>query len=301
VGRFRPPFTGKARILQAWGRMGIADGVPGAPRTGIPTMSQQPGQIPLEPDGAPKPESGYAGASSLAGEAEKKPRLEARPILELAEDECPNCHAQLEPDAVVCLKCGYDLKANVVRTPETGVDVKAAPEEPVLFVTPGGPSPRVLTAIGGVLTMGAMVAAAAYMPPHTFWHTAAQVALALYETALHTGTGVVAVLVAARICEQRIGRVDLAATRIFVAFAAFQLVHRLYIFDYVAWRALVWVLAGAAYWGLVMLLFRKDRITGLLIVLAHFVLWALVELGMALSAWVGSGHAGAGVPGAGGS
>jgi hypothetical protein len=115
----------------------------------------------------------------------------------------------------------------------------------------------------------------------------ASVVLCLYETALHTGTGVIAVLIAARIAELKPGRLDLAAARVFVEFSAFQLLHSITFGEY---RLLVTILmypiALAAYGGLVMLLFKKSRTIAGTVLVAHFVLWIVVQAGMSLAGYV---------------
>ena len=209
-------------------------------------------------------------------------------LLELVEDTCPKCGTRLNHDAVFCIKCGYDMRTNEVRTPTLGVEHvvdKPAAKEPV-FSEPGRGGVNLLLGIGGALTIAAMVVCGLNAPPK-FMPVFANVLLCLYETVLHTGTGIVAVLVAARLADMKPGRLDLAAARIFVAFASFQLLHNITFGEY---RLLVTILmypvAFAAYWGLVMLLFRKPRMVGVTVMAAHFILWLVVSMGMGLAAYV---------------
>lgn len=210
---------------------------------------------------------------------------DAKPLLELEEDVCPKCQSPLTPDAVFCVKCGYDLRTNETRTPRLGVEhvAEKPKEEPNEFSLPGRGKVPVLLAIGGVITVGAMVVAGLNAPPH-FGPVLARVILCLYETALHTGTGLIAVLIAARLVEQKPGNLELALARVFVAFSTFQLLHQITFTDYRVLSALLMYPLGlAAYWGLVMLLFRKPRMVALMVVLVHVVLWLVVQIGVGLS------------------
>jgi len=238
------------------------------------------------PDSTPKPAS--------EGHADKPhPKIEAQPILELEEDRCPKCSAPLGPGDVVCLKCGYDMLANTVRQVEHRTEsVDEAPEESEAepFVTPGRGSPRALAIAGGVLSVAAMIAAGMGVPPSgSTWLVIASVLLVLYEVVLHTGTGLVAVAVAARISEEPFGgeeAVQLAAARVFVAMAVFELVlHLVGMTPYRLVSILAWPLAGAAYWLVVWLLFNKTKTVALVIVLAQVILWVLVRLGMEIAGW----------------
>lgn len=237
---------------------------------------------------------------------EQPPAPEAKPAgipaapLELADDTCPKCGATLAHDAVLCVKCGYDLKSNVVREPGVGV-VEAAPEgdKPKAvdrggeFVAPGRGSPQVLATAAIFLSLGALIFSGVNAGGVGVWVTVGTVALMLYNIALHTCTGVAAVAVAAKLSEQAFGRFELAAARMFLAVAMFHLVVslRLPIHPGVA-MALKWAAAMGVYYLAVMLLFRKDRAGTTLIALAHFVLWVLLQLGAELSAWVaGAGKA----------
>lgn len=222
-------------------------------------------------------------------EPEARPRAEAKPLLQLQEDKCPKCGMALRHDAVFCIKCGYDLRTNEVRTAQVGVEHVAEPPAPDAndFSKPGRGGIGLLVGIGGAITVGAMVMAGLRAPP-SFAPTAASIVLCLYEVALHTGTGLIAILIAARVSEMKPGRLDLAAARIFVAFAAFQLIHSITFGEYrLLVTLLMYPLAMATYWGVVMLLFRKPRMVALLVLISHFVLWVLVQMGMSLSAYVG--------------
>src|SRR4051812_10848329 len=65
----------------------------------------------------------------------------ARPsVLRMTDDKCPNCGASMDANAVVCMACGYDLKANEILRPQTGVEyIEPAPSTPDRpeFIKPG--------------------------------------------------------------------------------------------------------------------------------------------------------------------
>jgi hypothetical protein len=200
------------------------------------------------------------------------------------------------------MKCGYDLQANKVREPEVGVEYVTPPEEasPAVdeFSKPGRGSAKTIAIIGGLVTLSAMIVAGVSAPPH-FVGVSSRVILVLYETLLHTGTGIVAVAIAAKLGEMRLGNVELAAARVLAAFATFQLLTHLGLPGPVFLvKVTLFVLGAAAYWGLIMLLFTKTRAEALLVTLIHLFLWIIVELGSLLTAWANpstlSGSAGGG-------
>lgn len=204
-------------------------------------------------------------------------------------DECPNCHSPMAREAVVCMQCGFDQRAGVLRSskPQDVVgpaeeveDERPAPE----FVRPGLGTPKVLAIVGGVLTVGAMIAAAINAPGGTLLGAAASAAAALYLALLHTGTGMVAVVLAARVQEERITRLDLAASRLLCCVALFVLLTRVFP-PGTWWMLLAYPLAAAAYFGVLTLLFKRTQSVTALLALFHAVLWLLVQLGVALEAW----------------
>ncbi len=89
-------------------------------------------------------------------------------------------------------------------------------------------SPRVLAIVGSVCFLAAMITAGANVPEgKSFWLIFGSVVLIIYEVLVHTGTGVVAVAVSARICEQKFGNFELGVSRVYAAFAAFEMVYQL--------------------------------------------------------------------------
>lgn len=216
------------------------------------------------------------------GEEGQKPSEESE-LLRDSADTCPNCGAPLARDEVVCMKCGYDLEANVVRKPKVAEEevADAEAEEPDLFVEPGRGSPRVLAIAGGVITVAAMIVAGmntAVDGPAI----AAAVVLPLYEVILHTASGVLAVFIVSKLVEERFGSPELAAARILVAFALFQLVMAMVIPVPAVGGILKAILGLGAYWLAVWWFFKKTPAVTLLIMAAHIALWAFVWIGKVL-------------------
>jgi len=248
------------------------------PTSSLPQPEPAPDKtIPLEPE-APRPKTAPVPVARPAA---------ARPsILELVDDKCPNCGAKLEPEAVVCMACGYDLKANRMLKPEMGVDVVAPPPEKPEFVKPGG-KPMIIAVIAGCVAIGAMAAAAANAPKPGFGVGLAVVLLVLYRTVLHTGTGLAGLWCATKFVNERFTRVDLAAARMCLAVAIFWLVVSLHIpIDRTLENLIKWPAAAVIYWVAIFALFRRSRQESLIIALFHFGAAMFVELGVQLAAWL---------------
>jgi len=149
------------------------------------------------------------------------------------------------------------------------------------FVEPGIGSPYVWAIVAGVLTVAAAVAGGITTPGPRV----AAVLLTIYNIAFHTGTGVAAVFVAARVLSRPFGQVELAAARMATAVASFALLANLNIalLGTSRWEELV--LATIVYVGWVAALFRLwGRELGI-VVCAHFGLWVLIGMGVLLSQW----------------
>lgn len=241
-----------------------------------------PYELVPEPDPAPMPPTAPPPPSGSPRASIARPSLTEAP----ADEPCPKCGTRMQEDAVVCIACGYDLRTARSLRVDEGVEhaVDDAADLPPL-VRRGRLSPQVLAGIGATLLIAAAVAAGVNSVG-SGWHVAARVVLVLYNAALHTGTGLVAVALAAWATQHRFGRVDIGAARMFVAFAAFLLLVNLRLPVHPALGlVVVWAAALAAYWSLVLVLFRLPRTTVTTIAVAHFILWLLVELGMYLSVW----------------
>lgn len=250
----------------------MSDTNPSAPGGGTPDPA---GEIPLaEGSAAPPPSPAVAPKTQTP----LKPSLSAEPLIKLVENmPCPKCNADMAHDAVVCLKCGYDMAAGRVRETAVGkpVEVAAAPAANANdFSKPGKLDALALVIIGALLLAGAMFFAGWYAPPNASAGVrAARVGLTVLEAAIHTGTGLIACVAAAVLSRMQVGRVDLAAARVFVCFAAFLLITRFHYDPAPDANTIVkggiafvqWVTAMGIYWLLAMTLFwKKPSETGLL-------------------------------------
>ena len=135
-------------------------------------------------------------------------------------------------------------------------------------------SVRGLSIIGGAMLLMAVIVTAVattsarpLIPP----------LIALYEGVVHTGTGVVAVLIAARFAERRVNRVELIAARMLVVVSIFLLIKNTNI--PITGQIEEHVLAGGAYYLAVWGLFRLPRFETGLISGTHFCLWVLMLIG----------------------
>lgn len=236
---------------------------------------------PVEP--APTPPSLEPEAREPRGE------IKAEPVLKVQEDRCPKCGVVLGPVDVVCVECGYDLLKNEQRRVERKVEEVEAEEREEPFVTPGRGSAQVWGIVGAVVTVAAMVFAGWGTPPTAGAGVViAAILLVVYRVLVHTGTGLVAVGIAARINEQKFGgeeALPLAAARVLVAISVFELIVAALPPLGLLGKIVAFPLGGAAYWAIVWGLFDKTKTVALVITLAQVILWVVVQLGMELAGW----------------
>jgi hypothetical protein len=195
------------------------------------------------------------------------------------------------------LLSGFEEDADFDKDPELervimGKAVK--PAEPVQppdqpredFVQPGLGNAKVWAIVGVVLLVAAMIATGAQgqISPG---QRLLRVLLTLYGTLVHTGTGVVAVFVAARLLGKQLGNFELAAARMFAAVGAFALMISLqFSLSGVVWldHLVVLILAAGSYVLLVASTFNLWNRDPLGYVIgSHFFLWLIVAVGMLLS------------------
>jgi hypothetical protein len=135
-------------------------------------------------------------------------------------------------------------------------------------------SVRALSILGGamlllavIITAIATTSARPLIPP----------LITLYEGVVHTGTGVVAVLIAARFAERRVNRVELIAARMLVLVSLFLALKNTNI--PIPGRVEEHVVAAGMYYLGVWGLFRLPRFETGLIAGTHFCLWVLMLIG----------------------
>lgn len=230
--------------------------------------------IPLEPvaEHAPMPRPSINHESLLKGEL----------------SACPGCNTPLAGDGVVCTNCGLDLRVGRRRDTDVGVDVVEPARPPEEYLAPATLGPRVHALIAAGFLVLAMVLAGVNAPRGNTWLAIAMVVKTLYTTVLHTGTGVVAVMIVAIIAGMKLTRLDFAAARMFLAFSVYQFVSLIRIPGVPIWLSeLGFALVGVSVYLLaLMMLMRKNKDQAIAIAAIHFVLWLLFEAGLWISTWV---------------
>lgn len=165
---------------------------------------------------------------------------------------------------------------------------EVAPE----FCTPRTPGVQVLLYFGAFMLVAAMIASGAN--GYGFWGSIGRIVLTVWQSVVHTGTGVAAVALAAWLVQQRFGNVEFAVARMFVAFTTFSFIMQLQIPPPVVGEVLKVVLAGLVYWTGVLVLFGKSPRETSLVAMAHAGAWLFVEFGIRLAMWLPTGPTGGG-------
>lgn len=226
---------------------------------------EQDEMIPLEPsDDDQKPSTGAAP--------------ERRSLLDESEDTCPSCGAPLpSPDAVVCVKCGYDLVANKARsTAIEEVEVDEADAEGDVFAKRAPLGANVPATIALVAWALAAILAGVFHEAGA----AREIVRVLVYAPVQAGLGFGAVALTARLLEQKIGHMTVAAARIAMCVALFALM--MVLGDGINAPGPVQFLVGAAlgagaYFLTAWRLFSTSPgVTGMLMGV-HFVFWLLSE------------------------
>lgn len=193
-----------------------------------------------------------------------------------------------------------EVEAALKAKPMAGGAARPAPADPAAsgppFIRPGFGDERVWGGIGLALMITTLIAVAvtSRMP---MVPTIAAVVLMLYKVVVHTATGVAAVWIAALLSEQRLGKVELAAARMFAAVSAVALFFsvRISIFGDSPVERNIWsaVFGALAYLGLVAGLFRIWGHKLIFVIGSHLGLWLLMQVGLMLHGYLSSVHAAA--------
>lgn len=196
----------------------------------------------------------------------------SEPKLSLLDDDpeqpCPACGKPLAPGAVVCMVCGYDMLRGAKSRTTLGEEEKPPEVEPIVREK-GMKGPPAMV-FGVVLLLAAIVLGWWFMKPDTTFGTKLDRSLLIIlESATSVGTGLVAVWCAAWLLKRPLGKVDLAAARLFVAVTAFLMVFSVSIpIPYLG----VVIKVGAAcavYWLAVLVLIGRDERTTRYIAIGH--------------------------------
>lgn len=167
---------------------------------------------------------------------------------------------------------------------------EAAKEDEQPISPDAKPGLKVLLGVGAVAAACALVVIAAGAPAGAgIWIISGRVLLGVYDIAIHTGTGVVAVVLAGLLLKKPVGRLDLAAGRMLVAFSVFLLVSKIQP-GALGWFGVLMMLAmgAGAYWVTLLLLFRRNVQETHTIACAHAGLYLLVWLGTSLGLALGA-------------
>lgn len=185
----------------------------------------------------------------------------AQSVLDDAGDRCPRCGKPLPLDTVLCMHCGYDMKAGRTQSTHVGdpeeIDREAGKPKPLSPLK--GIKQPVLVGIGITLLVLAVAVTIWFVPSGAAWYVyLARPVVIILQAATHTATGVAALWVCTRVLKRPAGSYQLAAARLFVAVSAFLLMFSIRIDPPWLSAILAVVLAAGAYWGCVLLLFTRD-------------------------------------------
>lgn len=228
---------------------------------------------------SPKPYDLEPDPEAPASSKEPAPREEPAPSKPPAKIEGPDLMEGIDEDEV---PEEPEKPVTVVRPARRARPVEE-PAEPVSaefdFVKPGFGNFKIIGIAGLVVMTAAMVVAAI-----TSNQRVAAALLTGYQTLLHAGTGIIAVVVGALLNRRAVGRFDLAGARMLLAVAAFHLCVNLE-FGLSTTRAEE-VLAGiGAYVLVIFSLFRFPPRVLLDVIVCHAGLWLVVWLGTQLEIW----------------
>ncbi|MCC6969647.1 MAG: hypothetical protein IT434_05440 [Phycisphaerales bacterium] len=159
-------------------------------------------------------------------------------------------------------------------------DAPADATQPDPFITPALGPAKFWLILGGMLLLAATIASSVHAS-----RPFVSALLTVYNGLLHTATGVGAIVVAATLARKPIGPWDLGAARMLAAVAAFLVLFNLNIqlVGNAKWEETI--LAALAYLGVVGLTFRQTREVHLTLVISHFFLWLIIQLGSQLAVW----------------
>ncbi|MCC7390077.1 MAG: hypothetical protein IT431_15060 [Phycisphaerales bacterium] len=258
------------------------------------TPNDRPQETPADDQNAPIP---------LEPRGEEPPR---RPAPGKAHIDAPGLTDDFDEDADFESDPEVEriVKGIPVEGKKTGEARKPAPERArvgLLGVESGEPlcaseAWRTPAIIGGLVTLTAAVLAGVYAD-HTLW---AFVLITIYRAALHTGTGIGALILTAMLLGRKVGSFEGAAARMFLCVSLFLVVYSLDIPIMKTSKLEESVLGAAAYFGGLVVAFRLPPRDAAVVGGSHFGVAMLLWLGGLLSSAIQAGAlAGAGSGGGG--
>ncbi len=163
-----------------------------------------------------------------------------------------------------------------------GEDLDAELDEPLVSAGRLGRKSMGIAGLGAVVI--AIVNASRVGYKLGGWELAAKSGVNVaYQCLMNLILGVAALTIAAFLMDRRMGRLDLAVTRMLLAVAVFQLVGRLHLTSAGVWLELP--LAFLAYAFVLKSLFRFPPQTTAIIAGCHFALWVIFQIGPGLESW----------------
>lgn len=169
-------------------------------------------------------------------------------------------------------------KGKPANAPKSDPDPDIEPREP--FVMPALGPAKLWMVLGGVLLIGATISSSVHGARPFI-----SAVLTIYNGLLHTATGVGAIVIAATLARRQIGPWDLGAARMLTAVSAFLLVFNLNIQLVGTGKWEETILASLAYLGVIGITFRQTRDVHATLVISHFFLWLVIQLGSQLAVW----------------
>jgi hypothetical protein len=169
-------------------------------------------------------------------------------------------------------------KGNPAKAPKRDPDPEIQPQEP--FVRPALGPAKLWLVLGGVLLIGATISSSVHGARPFI-----SAVLTIYNGLLHTATGVGAIVIASTLARRPIGPWDLGAARMLAAVSAFLLVFNLNIQLVGTGKWEETILASLAYLGVIGITFRQTREVHATLVISHFFLWLIIQLGSQLAVW----------------
>lgn len=225
----------------------------------------------IDPVESPAPTSAPSAQPAPAAPAAKDPLSEKPSLLEDFDED-----ADFSKDPEVEAAAAPRTAKRRFRFQE---DVVPAPGETI--VTPGRGSAKLWAGIAAVVLLAAVIFCAINSPTRQVVNSL----LVIYNALVHAVTGVAALALSAVVLRLKLGPVDLAAARMLMCVSVFLLCANLDIrlIGTGSWEELA---CGAlAYVGCMWFLFRFDQRRLATVAIVHFMLWILLYVGMALSAY----------------
>lgn len=248
-----------------------------------PDDAQRPQNTPAEDPNAPIPLEPYEPSQPARGARPPgKARIDAPGLTDDFDED-----ADFESDPEV---------DRVVRGIPVGERPRQPEESPRPSLLGAGGEPlcaseswKIPAIIGGLVTLTAAVLAGVYAD-YTVW---AYVLITIYRAALHTGTGVGALIITALLLGRKVGSFEGAAARMFMCVSLFLVVYSLSI-PITPGKLEESALGAAAYFGGLVVAFRLPPRDAAVVGGSHFGVALLLWLGGLLSSAIQAGAVSAG-------